>query len=93
MTSRAPETPKITTRSLAPDDWPVVERLFGANGACGGCWCMSWRVPRRDKLWDNAEGARNKAAFRRLVKASDVHAVRSAGARSGRTTPSRGCGV
>ena len=32
------------TRNVCSD----FEELFGANGACGGCWCMFWRLPRRD---------------------------------------------
>lgn len=34
-----------TVRPLESTDGPVVERLFGANGACGGCWCMYWHIP------------------------------------------------
>ena len=29
---------------LTPDRWPDFERLFGARGACGGCWCMFWKL-------------------------------------------------
>ena len=31
-----------------PDDWDDLARLFGARGACGGCWCMWWRLARAD---------------------------------------------
>ncbi len=24
--------------------WEDLERLFGANGAFAGCWCMFWRL-------------------------------------------------
>ena len=57
----------LTVRALTPDDWPTVEELFGKNGACGGCWCMWWRLPRGGKLWEENKGANNKRAFRRLV--------------------------
>ena len=59
-------------RSLTPKDWPVVERLFGSNGACGGCWCMSWRVPRGGKLWDESKGDPNKRAFKNLLTKGKV---------------------
>lgn len=36
---------KIETRELSTSDWPAVERLFGTNGACAGCWRMFWRLP------------------------------------------------
>jgi GNAT superfamily N-acetyltransferase len=45
--------------------WPDVEVLFGERGACGGCWCMFWRVPR--KKFDSNKGPGNKRAFKRLI--------------------------
>jgi GNAT superfamily N-acetyltransferase len=66
---------EITVRPLTAEDWPVVTQLFGANGACGGCWCMWWRVPQGGKLWRESKGAKNRDAFRRLVHADKVHAV------------------
>jgi GNAT superfamily N-acetyltransferase len=29
---------------LTEQTWPALERLFGANGAVGGCWCMFFRM-------------------------------------------------
>ena len=63
----------LTVRPLRPDDWANVERLFGPNGACGGCWCMTWRVPRGGKLWEECKGAKNMRAFKRLVTAGKVY--------------------
>lgn len=65
----------ITTRALERHDWPLIENLFGANGACGGCWCMWWRVPMGGKTWDAAKGARNRAAFKALVESGDASGV------------------
>lgn len=65
----------ITCRALRTDDWPNIERLFGSNGACGGCWCMWWRVPRGGKLWAEAKGAKNRAAFRKLLEGGSVRGV------------------
>lgn len=59
---------EVSTRALQPDDWALLERLFGANGACGGCWCMWWRVPMGGKTWEAAKGAPNRGAFRSLVE-------------------------
>src|SRR5260370_31611585 len=36
--------PAITVRPSRTDDFAVIEKLFGANGACGGCGCMAARV-------------------------------------------------
>jgi GNAT superfamily N-acetyltransferase len=75
MADRSPQSDPITVRPLTSDDWPIVAQLFGANGACGGCWCMWWRVPRGGKLWDECKGDKNRDAFRRLIKAGKVHAI------------------
>jgi GNAT superfamily N-acetyltransferase len=64
----------IEVRALTPDDWPLLARLFGATGACGGCWCMHWLM-KRGHDWDREKGARNRAAFRRRVRAGKVHGV------------------
>jgi GNAT superfamily N-acetyltransferase len=66
---------RLTARTLREDDWPAIEKLFGPNGACGGCWCMWWRVPQGGKLWAQVKGQKNRAAFRRLVKGGEVHGV------------------
>ncbi len=63
----------LTVRPLRQDDWPVIETLFGQKGACGGCWCMLWRLPRGGKLWEENKGAKNKRAFKKLVTTSRVH--------------------
>ncbi|HEX5272312.1 MAG TPA: GNAT family N-acetyltransferase [Gemmataceae bacterium] len=53
---------------LTPERWPDVEKLFGERGACGGCWCMTWRLPRAE--WEAGRGEPNKAAFRAVVEGS-----------------------
>jgi GNAT superfamily N-acetyltransferase len=58
----------ITTRPLTPSRWSDLETLFGPRGACGGCWCMWWRVPRGGKLWEQIRGPRAKRQLRRLVQ-------------------------
>ena len=47
------------------DRWDDLVRLFGARGACAGCWCMFPRLPR--SRWEKGKGAGNKRALRRLV--------------------------
>jgi predicted GNAT family acetyltransferase len=51
---------------LTPDNWPAFEKLFGKSGACSGCWCVHWRVPRADYV--AMRGAEAKAFFKRRVK-------------------------
>jgi predicted GNAT family acetyltransferase len=51
---------------LTPEMWPAFERLFGKQGACMGCWCMYWRLPR--KQYDAARGVDAKRLFKKRVK-------------------------
>lgn len=72
MLANTPATTRgrITARALRPDDWPALEALFGARGACGGCWCLAWRLP--PKQWEAQKGEANKRAFERLVAAGEA---------------------
>jgi GNAT superfamily N-acetyltransferase len=51
---------------LTPERWDDLVHLFGARGACGGCWCMWWRAAPADFRADKGKG--NKNALRRLVR-------------------------
>src|SRR4029079_2414980 len=46
----------------------ALEKLFGKQGACMGCWCMYWQLPR--KQWNAARGAVVKRSFRQGVNES-----------------------
>jgi GNAT superfamily N-acetyltransferase len=61
---------QLTFHPLTPDRWPDLERLFGPNGACSGCWCMWWRMRGPD--FRRAEGAEKKRAFSRVCRESDI---------------------
>lgn len=49
--------------------WKDFETLFGDRGACGGCWCMSWRLKR--SVFENQKGDGNKSAMRKLVEQNE----------------------
>jgi GNAT superfamily N-acetyltransferase len=66
---------QVTVRALGAGDWSLVAELFGARGACGGCWCMWWRVARGGREWELRKGARNRDALRAAIEAGQVHAV------------------
>lgn len=59
--------PKFAYKEIAPDLWDDFERLFGANGACGGCWCQYWRVAKGGKLWEETTGAKAKRLTKGLI--------------------------
>jgi hypothetical protein len=46
--------------------WKDLTTLFGERGACGGCWCMSWRKSKDQFQRD--KGAANRASLKALVK-------------------------
>lgn len=58
---------------LTPDRWPDLEKLFGERGACAGCWCMWWRLPRAQ--WIKQKGESNRRAFQQLVSNGAVAGV------------------
>ena len=53
--------------ALTPERWPDVERLFGPRGASAGCWCMWWRLTRRE--FEERKGERNHGDFAAIVAA------------------------
>ena len=66
MTRARPAAAAPVIRPLTPARWKDLTQLFGPRGACGGCWCMWWRLPRSE--YNRRQGAGNREAFRRLVR-------------------------
>lgn len=61
-----PGKPRVRVEALSPARWPAVEALFGAKGACAGCWCMFWRLGQGERF-DDVKGAQAKQRFKALV--------------------------
>lgn len=53
-------------KPLSVSDWEAFENLFGERGACGGCWCMYWRLKNKD--YEKQKGLGNKNAIRTAVE-------------------------
>ncbi|BBB96525.1 MULTISPECIES: GNAT family N-acetyltransferase [Bradyrhizobium] len=66
---------KLVIRPLTDKDWPAISSLFGDKGACGGCWCMYWRVERGGRTWDDMRGEKARTHFQRLVRSGKVHGL------------------
>jgi GNAT superfamily N-acetyltransferase len=62
----------FTFKEAAPELWADFEKLFGDNGACGGCWCQWWRLPRGGKLWTETKGPKAKRMMKALFASGDV---------------------
>lgn len=45
--------------------WEDFELLFGERGACGGCWCMSWRLKKSE--FELGKGEPNKYSMKDIV--------------------------
>jgi GNAT superfamily N-acetyltransferase len=68
-----PAAPPLRIAPLTPDRWLDLARLFGPRGACAGCWCMWWRIPKADFRAGQAEGGEgNRAALEALVRGGTV---------------------
>jgi len=60
----------IAIQPLTSSRWPDFERLFGPRGACCGCWCMYWRLPR--KQFQQQTGELNRQSMQSLVDSGVV---------------------
>ncbi len=60
--------PDLIFHPCTPARWSDLEELFGERGACGGCWCMFWRLPRKE--FDAGKGEGNKRWFKEIVSAN-----------------------
>jgi GNAT superfamily N-acetyltransferase len=58
--------PKFEFFPATADRWADVEALFGSRGACGGCWCMTWRLPRAE--FNRNKGDANRHALHELMR-------------------------
>ncbi len=58
---------------LTKDRWPDLEKLFGRQGAYGGCWCMWWRITRSH--FETNKGDGNRAALRNIVDSGAVPGI------------------
>lgn len=60
-------------KPLTRDNWDDFEELFGSRGACGGCWCMSWRLKRSE--FEKNKGEPNKQAMKSIVDSGEIPGI------------------
>jgi GNAT superfamily N-acetyltransferase len=56
---------KLSFTPLTPEGWDDFEDLFGRRGACGGCWCMYWRLKRAE--FNQKKGAGTRKLMHNMV--------------------------
>jgi GNAT superfamily N-acetyltransferase len=61
---------RLEIHPLTSDRWEDLVALFGKRGACGGCWCMWWRLAR--SAFVKGKGAGNRRSLRKIVGAGGV---------------------
>lgn len=65
--------PNLEFHPLTSERWADFEKLFGEHGACGGCWCMWWRLKRSEFAKSKGEG--NREAMKRIVDSGEIPGV------------------
>lgn len=73
MPSESAALADVEYRPLTAARWRDLEKLFGERGACGGCWCMWWRLQRSQ--FDRQKGQGNKKALKKIVDAGEVPGI------------------
>ena len=58
---------------VTPERWHDLEALFGPRGGIGGCWCMWWRIKRKE--FENQQGDGNHQAMRSIVESGKVPGI------------------
>ena len=55
----------LSFKPLKRNLWTDLEELFGPRGACGGCWCMFWKL--RGKAFDEAKNYETRQMHKSIV--------------------------
>ncbi len=58
---------------LVPGRWLDFESLFGSHGACGGCWCMFWKLRRSE--FEQQKGEANRRAQKAIVDSGKIPGI------------------
>jgi GNAT superfamily N-acetyltransferase len=65
MTTREKTNDKVEVYPATAERWDDLETLFGKHGASEDCWCMFWRLRRKDFYQLNGED--RKAALNEMI--------------------------
>lgn len=61
--------PSLAFHPLTSERWSDLELLFGPRGACGGCWCMFWRLKYSE--FELLKGEGNRAMLKDIVDSGE----------------------
>jgi hypothetical protein len=60
----------VQSKPLTPELWQDFVNLFGENGAHGGCWCMWWRISRKE--FEQKQGEGNRICMKAIVERGEI---------------------
>ncbi len=64
---------ELKFQQVTPKLWNDLVELFGPRGACGGCWCMFWRLTHAE--WEKQKGEKNRKALKKLIDSGEVPGI------------------
>jgi GNAT superfamily N-acetyltransferase len=73
MPSKSVPLTNLEFHPVTSDRWHDLEKLFGERGACGGCWCMWWRLKRSE--FERQTGQGNKRAMKKIVASGQAPGI------------------
>lgn len=73
MSKKTPKNEQIRFYPVTKSRWESFEKLFGERGACGGCWCMWWRVQKKE--FEKKRGVGNKTVMQKMINSGKVPGV------------------
>jgi GNAT superfamily N-acetyltransferase len=73
MLSKPKSLSNLEFYPVIPKRWKDLEKLFGERGACGGCWCMWWRLSRSQ--FNSQKGEGNRKALKKIVGSGEIPGI------------------
>ena len=67
------KSPNLQFLPVTKDRWSDFKTLFGERGACGGCWCMLWRLTRKE--FESQKGTGNRRAMKAIIRSGEIPGV------------------
>jgi GNAT superfamily N-acetyltransferase len=63
----------LTFKPVTPSQWADLVTLFSEHGVQNGCWCMYWRIPRKEFQCNYGEG--NRQFLKKIVESGSVPGI------------------
>ena len=60
-------------KPVTSNTWNDLETLFSEHGIQNGCWCMYWRIPRKECQRNYGEG--NKQFLKQIVETGNIPGI------------------